>query len=145
MEHTTQGRKPSVTVTSVTVKDIAATLDVAVAVTCNGCQSEQRDRSSEVPHFNPSDLLSPTNQLALLFLLSSDLSDHPPERVAAFLSTAPQTLANWRSTGGGPKFRKVGGKAMYRKSDVIAWIEQNPAVSSVTALDEIKRGKQKVR
>lgn len=140
MKHPKQTRGPSATVTSVTVSDITATLDVAVSVTCQGCQPDREDRTHAVMGFNPSDLLSEKNQMALLFLLSSDSSDHPPERVAAAVGRSAGTLSNLRNIGGGPKFRKVGGKIMYRKSDVIAWIEQNPAVSSLTALDESKRG-----
>lgn len=32
-----------------------------------------------------------------------------------------RTLANWRSTGQGPRFIKVGGRVMYPVDSVIAW------------------------
>lgn len=32
-----------------------------------------------------------------------------------------RTLANWRSTGQGPKFIKIGGKVLYRVADVEAY------------------------
>lgn len=32
-----------------------------------------------------------------------------------------RTLANWRSTGQGPRFVKVGGRVMYPVDAVIAW------------------------
>lgn len=32
-----------------------------------------------------------------------------------------RTLANWRSTGQGPRFIKVGGRVMYPVDAVIAW------------------------
>jgi predicted site-specific integrase-resolvase len=34
---------------------------------------------------------------------------------------SPRTLANWRCTGNGPRFVKIGGRVMYRQSDVQAW------------------------
>ena len=83
-------------------------------------------------------LLSAENQQVLLFTLASDSTDHPPERVAAYLGGSVGTLSNWRNTGAGPKFRKVGGKVMYRKSDVMAWIDSNPAVTSLTELSRLQ-------
>jgi len=38
---------------------------------------------------------------------------------------SPATLATWRSRGGGPAFVKIGGKPLYRKSDVDAWETKN--------------------
>lgn len=35
------------------------------------------------------------------------------------------TLATWRSRGHGPKFVKVGGRVLYRLSDVVAWESKN--------------------
>lgn len=32
-----------------------------------------------------------------------------------------KTLANWRSTGGGPAFTKVGNRVFYRLPDVLEW------------------------
>jgi hypothetical protein len=32
-----------------------------------------------------------------------------------------RTLGNWRVTGDGPRFRKIGGKVFYRLGDVIEW------------------------
>jgi hypothetical protein len=45
--------------------------------------------------------------------------------VAAFLGGdfAEKTLANWRSAGKGPKYRKVGGAVRYDWSDVRAWLD----------------------
>lgn len=36
---------------------------------------------------------------------------------------AINTLNNWRQGGGGPRFVKIGGRVLYRLSDVIAWEE----------------------
>lgn len=83
-------------------------------------------------------LLSDSAQAALLFSLSSPDSDHPAERVAAYLGASVGTLANWRNIGGGPRFRKLGGKIYYRKADVTAWVEQSPAVASLTELSQLQ-------
>lgn len=46
-----------------------------------------------------------------------------PEQVAARYqgNLSVRTLANWRTSGGGPEFCKIGGKVMYRLSAVTAW------------------------
>jgi len=38
---------------------------------------------------------------------------------------APQTLANWRVQGKGPKFVKVGRLVFYDTEDLAAWRRQN--------------------
>jgi predicted DNA-binding transcriptional regulator AlpA len=47
-------------------------------------------------------------------------------QVAAFLGGgfSEKTLANWRSAGKGPKYRKVGGSVRYAWSDVQAWLDE---------------------
>jgi len=35
-----------------------------------------------------------------------------------------KTLANWRSTGEGPAFTKVGSRVFYRLTDVLEWEER---------------------
>lgn len=32
-----------------------------------------------------------------------------------------KTMANWRSQGDGPPYTKIGGRVMYRLTDVIKW------------------------
>ncbi len=85
-------------------------------------------------------LLSAEAQAALVFSLASLDSDHPADRVAAYLGSSTGTLANWRNIGGGPRFRKLGGKIYYRKADVMAWIELCPAVGSLTELSQLTGG-----
>jgi predicted DNA-binding transcriptional regulator AlpA len=41
--------------------------------------------------------------------------------LAAILQLSPSTLANWRSLGQGPPYRKTGGAVRYRWADVEAW------------------------
>ena len=38
---------------------------------------------------------------------------------------ASATLATWRSRGNGPKFVKIGGRVLYRRSDVEAYEAKN--------------------
>lgn len=84
------------------------------------------------------DLLSDEKQNYLLFSLAPEDSDHPPERVAAYIGGSSGTLSNLRNLGGGPKFRRVGGRILYRKRDVMAWIEANPTVTSLTELSRLR-------
>lgn len=56
------------------------------------------------------------------------MNDNEPTYMTAVeLSTrwkgtiSPRTLANWRVTGSGPRFVKIGGRVMYRQADVLAW------------------------
>ncbi|EKE73775.1 helix-turn-helix transcriptional regulator [Oceanibaculum indicum] len=46
------------------------------------------------------------------------------DQVAAILGVSVRTLENWRSTGGGPRFMRVGKRAVrYRPEDVQAFVE----------------------
>lgn len=56
-----------------------------------------------------------------------------PEEVSARYHgrIAVRTLANWRCTGVGPKFTKVGGRILYRLAEVVAW-EQARTVESTS-------------
>jgi len=46
-----------------------------------------------------------------------------PKALAEYLGVAEQTLANWRSQGGGPTYTKIGGRIRYQKGDVQAWLK----------------------
>ena len=47
-----------------------------------------------------------------------------PEEVAEAIGVEVKTLANWRSQGKGPKYRKPGGKVIrYAWADVNAWLD----------------------
>ena len=45
-------------------------------------------------------------------------------QVAEYLQVAPGTPSGWRSRGVGPPFFKFGNLIRYRRSDVLAWLEQ---------------------
>ena len=48
----------------------------------------------------------------------------PPPDAADFLGFTGRALANWRSRGGGPRFIRVGSRAVrYRRADLRAWAE----------------------
>lgn len=44
--------------------------------------------------------------------------------VADYLGRPPGTLRNWRYRDEGPRYIKVGGRVMYRWSDVDAYLER---------------------
>lgn len=58
----------------------------------------------------------------------SDLD--PPDylvttEAAQMLRTPVATLYAWRQRGGGPPARKVGKRLLYRRDELIAWINQH--------------------
>lgn len=42
---------------------------------------------------------------------------------ADLMRTKPATLAYWRHRGEGPPFARVGKRVLYRRADVLAWLE----------------------
>lgn len=42
---------------------------------------------------------------------------------AAYLGLAYQTLQNYRSTGAGPPYYKIGNRILYRTTDLETWLE----------------------
>jgi len=62
-----------------------------------------------------------------------------PQAVADRLDSSPQTLANWRSSGKGPAFIKVGGRVMYDDADVDAWLLAQRRTS--TAQNSLSNGR----
>ncbi|MGV0108902.1 helix-turn-helix transcriptional regulator [Arthrobacter sp. CP30] len=60
--------------------------------------------------------------------LTEELSALPPllsrDEAALLLRRSPGTLANWASKRTGPSFIPVAdGRVLYRKSEIIAWLE----------------------
>jgi excisionase family DNA binding protein len=47
-----------------------------------------------------------------------------PLELAERLKIQPRTLQDWRSTGRGPKFVRVGRVIRYRESDIEKWLDQ---------------------
>ncbi|MGN7969325.1 helix-turn-helix transcriptional regulator [Microbacterium sp. 22296] len=44
------------------------------------------------------------------------------DAVSGFTGISKPTLARWAMEGKGPKFRKAGGRVLYLRQDVIAWL-----------------------
>jgi excisionase family DNA binding protein len=44
--------------------------------------------------------------------------------VADYLRVPVQTLYSWRTTGYGPKARRIGKHLRYRQDEVMAWLDQ---------------------
>ncbi|HCD06458.1 MAG: DNA-binding protein [Methylophaga sp.] len=47
--------------------------------------------------------------------------------VAQLLKVSTQTLANWRSSGQGPNFHKVGGSVRYELADIKEFVAKGRA------------------
>jgi excisionase family DNA binding protein len=50
-----------------------------------------------------------------------DVATRP--EVAAYTRISVPTLARWAMEGKGPKFRRAGGRVLYMRADVLAWLE----------------------
>jgi predicted site-specific integrase-resolvase len=46
------------------------------------------------------------------------------EEAAALLRVPPKTLASWAYVGRGPAYFRAGRRAVYRESEVWAWLEE---------------------
>ena len=44
---------------------------------------------------------------------------------ADILLLSPRTLDRYRADGTGPAYYKLGGRVRYKRSDLMAWVEQN--------------------
>ncbi len=69
--------------------------------------------------------MTPTNDNEPQYLTAAELSDRWKGTIT------PRTLANWRCSGSGPRFVKIGGRVMYRLADVQAW-ENSRSVTSTS-------------
>ena len=47
-----------------------------------------------------------------------------PAEAAEFLRLSPDTLRQWRHLRKGPKYLKLGSKVMYRKCEIILWLDE---------------------
>jgi hypothetical protein len=47
------------------------------------------------------------------------------DQAAAEIGLAPKTLSFWRCMGKGPAYVKLGGRVLYRRADLAAFIEAN--------------------
>lgn len=49
------------------------------------------------------------------------------EEVAAFVRSPTETVRYWRHVGKGPRSFKVGRRVLYRRADVLAWLDERYA------------------
>lgn len=55
------------------------------------------------------------------------------KEAAAYTHNTPGTLGTWRYLGKGPKYYKVGGKVLYRLSDLDEWINSHAVIPGASA------------
>ncbi|MGP9818976.1 helix-turn-helix domain-containing protein [Salinarimonas sp. NSM] len=60
---------------------------------------------------------------------------------AAFLKNSVNTLRNWRVTGKGPRFLKIGGSVQYLRTDLLAYL----AASLRTSTSDTGGAKRRAR
>jgi len=63
------------------------------------------------------------------------------KEVASLLRLSPRTVERLRTTGMGPKFTCIGGRRLYRRNDVEAWVNSN--VASSTAQAALRRDRRR--
>jgi hypothetical protein len=52
------------------------------------------------------------------------------EQAGAYLNLSPRTLEKLRTIGGGPRFRKLGRRIVYKVADLDAWAESRACDST---------------
>ena len=52
------------------------------------------------------------------------------EQVAALLGLRPNTLAQWRMSGAGPRFVRLGRRVRYQPADVDDWLQSQARYST---------------
>jgi predicted DNA-binding transcriptional regulator AlpA len=71
----------------------------------------------------------PTSDAAVpLTTVADDLI--APTSAAQELGVTTKTLSNWRVAGKGPGHYKIGGKVMYRRVEIRAWLAQQRRTST---------------
>lgn len=55
-----------------------------------------------------------------------------PKEAAHYLSLGLSTLARYRMSGTGPVYSKIGGKVVYRRADLDAWVNRNRRYSTAS-------------
>ena len=59
--------------------------------------------------------------------------------VAAFLGKSEFWCERMRWSGGGPKFRKIGGHVVYEEQDLLAWLNEHPKLTSTSDTGEVAK------
>lgn len=58
------------------------------------------------------------------------------DATARFLGIDKVTMAEWRSKGVGPRYRKIGNRVVYSVDDLVSFVEQHPLQGSGTLVVE---------
>lgn len=66
-----------------------------------------------------------------------------PEQLAERLQITTGTLAKWRLTGRGPRFRKFGSLVRYSTTDVATWLAESSQCSTADGADRRPRAGRK--
>jgi hypothetical protein len=66
------------------------------------------------------------DQAARQFMTADELASRYSGKVSV------KTLANWRSTGTGPAYTKIGNRVFYAHSDVLKWEQQRQITPRVS-------------
>jgi excisionase family DNA binding protein len=51
-----------------------------------------------------------------------------PHELAALVHASPRTIIRWRSEGTGPTYVRAGRRVLYRRRDVVEWLERHKTV-----------------
>lgn len=71
----------------------------------------------------------PTKTRSLLAIAPLQPIRLPSPSAAQYIGVAPQTLANWRALGKGPRYRRDGrlhSRVFYKVADLNTWIDDDP-------------------
>lgn len=52
---------------------------------------------------------------------------------AAFLGVSTRTLQRWRATGDGPRFSRLGGRVVYKRRELVRFLDENSFASTSEA------------
>jgi Helix-turn-helix domain len=68
-----------------------------------------------------------------------------PEEAANILKKKPKTLANWRSEGIGPEYKKPNGTILYAREKIDEWVEHSaPPKSTTEERHELKKERRRM-
>lgn len=102
-------------------KDATAALRAGLMRLASAAGAQTRTDVSEfLPHYGTA---SPSRRYRRNDLLRTT-------EAAVVLNVSVKTLQNWRVTGAGPKFVKVGAAVSYRYADLLTFVRQNTSAST---------------
>lgn len=88
--------------------------------------------NNKLPRKRTSKVKKPDFELVTVFWSAPNEALFGQETIALITNRSPKTLECDRWRGQGVKYRKCSGRVLYRKADVIAWIESYELVNSTS-------------